>query len=629
MISKFRKGVLLLTFFISYIIYLSWRAIYTIPLEHGIAAIFFGCMLFMAEIVGFFESIMFYITLWDVETPTTPDVIGKEFPDVDIFVSTYNEPLELLYKTIIGCKNMDYPEIEKVHIYICDDGNRSELAVLCKKMNVNYITRTENTHAKAGNMNNALVQTNSPYIVTFDADMIPMSDFLIKTIPFFLHEDNVGFVQVPQNFYNPDSFQYNLFSETDIPNEQNLFSRLIQAGKSKYNAIIYAGSNTVISRKALDEIGGFVVGTITEDFATGMMIQDRGYKTICLNEVHASGLSPDNLEDMYNQRIRWGRGVIQTFKKFNPLKSKNLNIMQKIMYLSAVSYWYFGIWRFIFFISPIVYSVFNITVLFAEPLSIITVWLPMYILTQYTFTIFTNNTRNTKWSHIYDTIMFPQITIGAILETIGLKMTRFKVTPKDANVRDHFINKYHLVWVQIVLAVLSVIGLGNMLYSLITIEFSASYLINIFWLSYNSYLLIMAIFFSIERPKFRTAERMSIDTYATIKHNEIDLHCVTHDISETGLTIVHHHPIRFDTDKNYTIKVITDKYLTEFTAQIINAHNFNGIHKYAFKIHDIDETNYQQLILVLYDRVPNVVMDLKKDKVVSNIKNQIKRRLIK
>ncbi|MCH5139103.1 glycosyltransferase, partial [Clostridiaceae bacterium UIB06] len=276
--KKIIKAIVLAIFFVSYVIYLYWRAVYTIPFTLGYVSIIAGILLFIAEFVGFIEAAIFYITLWNINTPTTPSIETKDFPDIDVFIATYNEPKELLYKTIVGCKNMKYPDKNRVHIYICDDGNRNEIRELCKEMSVGYITRTDNTHAKAGNLNNALRKTNSPYIVTFDADMIPMHDFLMKTIPFFLTEESIGFVQVPQNFYNPDPFQYNLFLENNIPNEQNLFSRLIQAGKSRFNAIIYAGSNTVISRQALEDIGGLALGTITEDFATGMLIQSKGYK---------------------------------------------------------------------------------------------------------------------------------------------------------------------------------------------------------------------------------------------------------------------------------------------------------------------------------------------------------------
>ena len=83
---------------------------------------------------------------------------------------------------------MEYPDENKVHIYICDDSNRIEMKKLAEEMNINYITRTERKDAKAGNFNNALAKTDSPLVVTFDADMIPMHDFLMSTVPYFVED---------------------------------------------------------------------------------------------------------------------------------------------------------------------------------------------------------------------------------------------------------------------------------------------------------------------------------------------------------------------------------------------------------------------------------------------------------
>jgi cellulose synthase (UDP-forming) len=574
---------------------------------------------------------MFYLTLWNTDSPSTPEVANKDFPDVDIFVATYNEPNDLLYKTIIGCKNMDYPDKNKVHIYICDDGNRKELKELCEKLEVGYITRSENTHAKAGNLNNALAETSSPYVVTFDADMIPMHDFLLKTIPFFMTEEKIGFVQVPQNFYNPDLFQYNLFTEQNMPNEQNLFSTLIQAGKSRFNAVIYAGSNTVLSREALNEINGLVVGTITEDFATGMKIQSKGYKSIYLNEVHASGLAPESLEDLFNQRIRWGRGVIQTFKAFNPLFMKGLNIFQKIMYFSAFSYWYFGVWRLIFLMAPILFSVFGIVVLSSSAIQMLEIWFPMFVFSNLSFWYFSKGIRTVSWSHIYDTILFPQITKGVLKETFGFKMSKFKVTPKETVKRDSFVNRFELVRIQIIIAVLSLIGIVRISCLYFTNHFETKYIINLIWLSYNFYLLAMAIFFASERPKFRNSERVFISTDAYIIKSGQTFNGKTVDISETGVSINLEKPIYLDLNENHQITIETFRNSSTFLAKIVRVDNFNRNYKYVFNISEIDEKNFSELLLILYDRVPpfpeiqnsaNVIRNI-----FSNIKNRRKRNL--
>jgi len=623
------KKLLLLLCFIVSLIYFGWRIIYTLPLTYGVPSIIAGMLLLLAELAGVWGTVIFYITVWDVKVVVTPEVNTDKFPDVDVFIATYNEPIELLYKTIIGCINMDYPDKSKVHIYICDDGNRKEMKELSQKLEVGYITREENTHAKAGNLNNALAITNSPCIVTFDADMIPRHNFLMKTIPFFLQEEAIGFVQVPQNFYNPDPFQYNLFSEGNIPNEQNFFFRVIQSAKNKFNATIYAGSNTALSREALKAIDGFVTGTITEDFATGMMIQSKGYKTVYLNEILASGLSPENLEDLYNQRIRWGRGAVQTFKAHNPLRQSGLSFMQKVIYFDALLYWYFGIWRFIFLFAPILFILFNITMIDASALSMLAIWFPFYVITNYTFTQFTQNIRSASWSNIYDTILFPQISVGVIGETLGLKLAKFKVTPKDNVTRKHFIHKFKLVGPQIVLIALSVVAIAKISYLSFIDQFSDSYIINFFWLVYNLYILTMAVFFSSERPKFRSSERMFIglDTKVKLHVNSDILEGTICNISETGLLLKLDAPEYINPNNIFKIEIITDRYSCGFWAELIRLDTTNQEYKYSFQIAQIDEMEYRQLLLILYDRIPQLPQEMSEgNKLFKNLSKNVSNR---
>ncbi len=104
---------------------------------------------------------------------------------LDVLIATHSEEAGLLFKTVNGCKHMAYPDKSKVHIYLCDDNDRPEIAKLAHDMGIGYFGLSDNKLAKAGNLNHALSKTDSPLVVTFDADMIPRSNFLMETIPYF------------------------------------------------------------------------------------------------------------------------------------------------------------------------------------------------------------------------------------------------------------------------------------------------------------------------------------------------------------------------------------------------------------------------------------------------------------
>uniref|UniRef100_UPI0032612E76 glycosyltransferase n=1 Tax=Clostridium sp. NkU-1 TaxID=1095009 RepID=UPI0032612E76 len=151
-------------------------------------SLIFGILLIAAETVTVFTSFeLFYqkmqMNKFQLECPEIPD---EYYPDVDVFIATHNEPADILYKTVNACTFMEYPDKSKVHIYICDDGNREEIAGLARQFGVGYLGLADNKDAKSGNLNNALSKTSSPLIATFDADMIPQHTFLMKTVPYFL-----------------------------------------------------------------------------------------------------------------------------------------------------------------------------------------------------------------------------------------------------------------------------------------------------------------------------------------------------------------------------------------------------------------------------------------------------------
>ena len=181
--KKGRKVFIILSSVYS-IVYLFWRAFFTLPTDSMINFIF-AFLLFMAEAIGHIQSLIFKVLFWeDYKEPQASLDSFLELPTVDILIATYNEPEELLKLTAIGCINIDYPK-EKVNIFLCDDGRRQKVKELADQLGIGYITRTDNKHAKAGNINNALTKTKGEVILLLDADMVPHPRILKRILPQF------------------------------------------------------------------------------------------------------------------------------------------------------------------------------------------------------------------------------------------------------------------------------------------------------------------------------------------------------------------------------------------------------------------------------------------------------------
>ena len=372
--------------FIFTFIYIFWRLFFTIPVELGFIPIFFALILVFIEFWDFFDFFVYYINiLMSKKTIYKKPKVSKNttLPDVDIFIATYDESEKVLKKTIEGCLNLEYDDKSKLHIYICDDGNRENIKQLAALYNISYITRDNRIDAKAGNYNNALSKTFSPYIATFDADMVPNADFLVSAIPYFLNDNYVGFVQYPQDFYNPDIFQYRLNLEDSIPYEQSHFYYELQMYKNTINSPIYCGTNAVLSRQALDNISGFATGTVSEDIATGMLIESKGYKGIAINSQKATGESVLDLQGFLKQRSRWAKGCIQMAKKYKIMHLKGLNFRQKLEYLSCVSYWFLGLKKLVYLIAPTLFTIWGISIITCKFSTFLLLWVPMYVLKRF------------------------------------------------------------------------------------------------------------------------------------------------------------------------------------------------------------------------------------------------------
>src|SRR5207247_10130726 len=99
-------------------------------------------------------------------------------PDVDVFIPTYNESTQIVRRTAIGAQAIDYP---RKNIYVLDDGRRPEMEAMTRSLGCFYITRPDNHHAKAGNLNHALGRTTGELVAIFDADHVPVRSFLQQT----------------------------------------------------------------------------------------------------------------------------------------------------------------------------------------------------------------------------------------------------------------------------------------------------------------------------------------------------------------------------------------------------------------------------------------------------------------
>lgn len=495
-------------------IYIIWR-ITVIPIHSGIISFLLGITLFLAEALGLISFLNFkylFTKKYKLELKTLDDFQYGNIPYVDVLICTYNEPLYLLEKTIAASTNLDYPT-HKFKIHVCDDGRRNSLKLLCKKYNVNYISRDNNEGAKAGNINNALKYLKGDLFAVLDADMIPKKEFLNRTVGYFTNE-NLAFVQVPQVYYNKDAYQYNLMK--NIPNEQDFFMRDIQEARAARNAVLHVGTNALFKREYVDEIGGYPTCSITEDMAVGMLLQSRGYDSVFINEELVLGLSATTFTELVKQRDRWCRGNIQVLKHFNPIFTKGLTLPQKIAYFDGGVYWFSNLQKIIFILFPLIYLLTRKLIIDSSILTLLNMYIPFILGQILIFNTLSPGNRKLTWAHFYEIAMAPHLTLSILKEMLFFK-TKFNVTLKEIQ-QDKKQFQFRVALPHIVIVIITIIAwiVSTRLLIEKNIHVQA-YLLNMIWSIYNFIGAIICIKVSYQKPIFRTSERININEDITVE----------------------------------------------------------------------------------------------------------------
>ncbi|WP_324614163.1 glycosyltransferase family 2 protein [Pediococcus pentosaceus] len=257
-------------------------------------------------------------------------------------------------------------------------------------------------------MNNALEQLDAPLFAIFDADMMPFSNFLTSSVPFFTenfaeleedpdHTKPIGFVQTPQSFYNADIFQFNLFLQDAVVNEQDFFSRDVNVLNGSNGHALFTGSNAVFLREIVDKVGGFPTDTITEDFELGTKINSEGYISIATREPVSSGITPVDIKSVIKQRTRWARGVIQSCRNMHIFTNPKITLLNRIVLINTWLYWWSISRRLIYIAAPLLYALFKVQVVNANFWILMIVWAPGYFLLHFVLGDTSSNIRNERW----------------------------------------------------------------------------------------------------------------------------------------------------------------------------------------------------------------------------------------
>jgi len=517
--------------------YAWWRMTTTLEFDTWTQALL-GYGLLAAEAYTWLIVVLGFIqTAWPLKRQPAPlQGDPSHWPTVDIFIPTYNESLSVVRPTVLAALAMDWPH-ECLNVYLLDDGRRDEFRAFAKEVGVHYITRPDNRHAKAGNLNHALQQTDGELVAIFDCDHVPTRAFLKTSVGWFQRDARCAMLQTPHHFFSPDPFERNLGTFRRIPNEGALFYGLVQDGNDFWNATFFCGSCAIIRRAPLMEIGGIAVETVTEDAHTALKLHRRGYTTAYINEAQAAGLATESLSAHVSQRMRWARGMAQIFRTDNPFLGRGLTLWQRICYGNAMLHFFFGLPRLVFLTAPMAYLFFHIYIIHAHAALLALYVLPYILQSSIANAHLQGKFRHTFWAEVYETVLAWYIALPTTLAMINPKVGKFNVTAKGGLIeRSYFDWSTALPYTALVILNLAALAFGAVRLFWWNTDETATVLLNLVWTGYSVLILGAAMGVAAESRQVRRMHRVAVRLPAVLYLQDgRALHATCTDYSMTGL----------------------------------------------------------------------------------------------
>ena len=520
--------------------YLTWRLTYTLSFNDPVSGIF-SVLLFAAEI---YTVVMLFSGHFQAFRPirrTSPEMPSDaRWPSVDVYITTLDESVDVVRRTAVGCRAMRYGGRKKV--WVLDDGSRVEMRRLAEQLGIGYLSRKDRRAAKAGNLNEAMARTSGELIAQFDADHVPVRSFLEETVPFLVADDNLAFVQTPHQFQNSDIYQRNLAVGSQVANEQDLFFRVLQPGADFWNAAYFCGTNAVLRRDAIEDVGGFAEETVTEDAHTSLRMHARAWNSAYYDKVLAGGVTPETFSDALAQRMRWCLGMVGIIRRENPLTTRGLTIAQRICYFTSTFFFFFGIPRLLFFLAPIAFLLFDVRAIDAAILPVATIFLPHILAGWLSTSGASRNYRHSFWSEVYETSMAFHMAFASVWGLFTRVRLPFRVTPKEVR-RDHINWSVKAASPSVGLAILTLLGMTAGIGALgDQVEMNGVIAMNLAWASYNLMILTAAALVTIDRPQKRRHPRMQVYLPVRVSWSlggmTTTLNGVATDISEGGANLL-------------------------------------------------------------------------------------------
>lgn len=298
------------------------------PLAYLLFLVALGLLAFIGPLFWItvaFNIILIYIAsffmLSFLESPQTTRPILQQWPTISIMIPAFNRG-DSLRTCLQKVLELEYPG--KKEIFVIDDASTDHTQKILaefKGKGMHFI-RNEKNKGKARSLNETFLKTKGEFVVVMDGDSYPEKDMLLKTIPRFYEDKQIGAVTTLVRVNNPNGILQKI-QELEYFLSFGLHNSVLSAHDGIY---VTPGPFSVYSRAAMEKIGGYDETNITEDMEITFHLHVAGYKVVLEPDARVYTDVPDTMYKLWRQRKRWSFGSWQTMFKyrkdlFKPQKS--------------------------------------------------------------------------------------------------------------------------------------------------------------------------------------------------------------------------------------------------------------------------------------------------------------------
>ncbi|KAL6657017.1 hypothetical protein ACP70R_004797 [Stipagrostis hirtigluma subsp. patula] len=266
---------------------------------------------------------------------------SEHYPMVLVQIPMYNE-LEVYKLSIAAACELQWPK-DRIIVQVLDDSTdmfiKNLVELECqnwasKGVNIKYVTRTSRKGFKAGALKKGMewdYAKQSEYVAIFDADFQPEPDFLLRTVPFLVHNPEVALVQARWSFNFAVNGTTSLLTRVQKLFLDYHFKVEQEAGSATFAFFSFNGTAGVWRTTAMNEAGGWKDRTTVEDMDLAVRTALKGWKFIYVGNITVKSELPSTYKGYCRQQFRWSSGGANLFRKMakDVLVAKDVSLLKK------------------------------------------------------------------------------------------------------------------------------------------------------------------------------------------------------------------------------------------------------------------------------------------------------------